>query len=63
MQLDTRFILKANPNSKRAGKHPFPTPTTVEQALRKYVDLRGPLRKKLLSDLAEICLDPIEKQE
>lgn len=31
LSLDTRFIFKANPNSKRstAPKHPFPTPVTV----------------------------------
>lgn len=65
MSLDTRFIFRPNPVSKRstAPKHPFPTPTTVQDALRKYVDLRGPLRKKLITDLADYCLDPNEKKE
>ena len=52
---DAIFSFKPNPNaqSKRstAAKHPFPTPVSVGEALRKYVDLRGTMRKKLLTDL------------
>lgn len=62
-KLETKFGFKANPaNAKRAVKHPFPTPTTVENALRHYVDLRGTLRKKLLADLSPYCEDETEKQ-
>ena len=52
--LNAKFVLRPNPEStkKTAVKHPFPTPCTVEEALKKYVDLRGPLRKKLLADIA-----------
>ena len=62
-KLDQAFVFKANPNaqSKRAAKHPFPTPTTVEEALKRYVDLRGALRKKLLTDLAGFATDPQDK--
>ena len=67
MDPDQWFVFKHNTNSgsKRStpAKHPFPTPIIVGDAIRKYVDLRGQLRKKLLQDLAEICLDPTEKQE
>lgn len=54
--LDSKFVFKTNPDfvTKRstAAKHPFPTPCTIYEALLKYVDLRGALRKKLLSDLS-----------
>jgi NADPH-ferrihemoprotein reductase len=65
--LSQRFAFKSNPNfeSKRstAAKHPFPTPCTVQEALTKYVDLRGALRKKLLSDLIPHCINEEDKQK
>jgi NADPH-ferrihemoprotein reductase len=64
--LNQRFVFKTNPNvAKRstAAKHPFPTPCTVREALTKFVDLRGALRKKLLTDLASHCADESEKQK
>ena len=51
--LSKRFIFKQNPSAKRPAKHPFPGPCTVREALTRYVDLRGPLRKKLLTDLSQ----------
>lgn len=61
--LDQRFIFKANPDGKRgsAAKHPFPTPVSIYDALTRYVDMRGSLRKKLLSDLSGHCTDEVEK--
>lgn len=45
MNPDQWFVFKHNTNSasKRStpAKHPFPTPITVGDAIRKYVDLRG----------------------
>jgi len=65
LELDQRFALVPNPNSKKgeSAKHPFPTPTTVREALTSFVDLHGPLRKKLLKDLSEHCQDPDDKNE
>jgi sulfite reductase alpha subunit-like flavoprotein len=62
--INARFLFKNNPLvvSKRAVKHPFPTPCTIGDAIKKYVDLRGTLRKKLLTDLAPYCTDDAEKQ-
>lgn len=60
--LEKRFVFKANPDSKKANaKHPFPTPCTVREALTKYVDLRGALRKKLLTDISTHCVDESAK--
>jgi len=60
-------VFKSNPNSvsKRstAAKHPFPTPVSVGEAIKLYVDLRGPIRKKLLLDLSEHCTDEDEKNK
>lgn len=63
--LNQRFVFKANPNSAKKGnaKHPFPTPTTVREALLKFVDLKGPIRKKLLKDISVHCTDEDEKQK
>jgi sulfite reductase alpha subunit-like flavoprotein len=65
--LEQRFMFKPNPNfaSKRAAapKHPFLGPCTVREALTKYVDLRGQLRKKLVTDLAGHCTDAETKKK
>jgi NADPH-ferrihemoprotein reductase len=51
--LSQRFIFKQSASAKRQTKHPFPGPCTVREALTRYVDLRGQLRKKLISDLSQ----------
>jgi NADPH-ferrihemoprotein reductase len=43
-------------------KHPFPTPCSIEYALRHFVDLTGMVSKKTLKNLAPYCLHPIEKR-
>ncbi len=62
--LTQRFALKTNPNSTKKGvaKHPFPTPTSVKEALIKFVDLQGPVRKRVLKDLSAYAKDENEKQ-
>ena len=56
------IAIDCNPESKKANaKHPFPTPCTVREALTKYVDLRGPLRKKLITDISSNCIDESAK--
>jgi len=51
--LDQKFMFVSNPlSAKKGAKHPFPTPISVRDALEKFVDLRGPLRKKTLKDLS-----------
>ncbi len=61
--LDQRFVFKANADSKKSNaKHPFPTPCTVREALTKFIDFRGTLRKKLISDLAVHCIDEADKK-
>eukprot|EP00347_Sterkiella_histriomuscorum_P023964 403332775 len=65
VELDSMFVFKSNPNNtkKTAIKHPFPTPISINQALTEFVDLRGPLRKKMLKDLSVHCEDDREKEK
>ncbi len=64
LSLGSQFAFVKNENSKKAdsAKHPFPTPITVREALEYFVDLRGPIRKKLLKDLSEHAGDQEEKK-
>lgn len=62
--LDQWFILKKNPKSTKKGiaKHPFPSPISVREALQNFVDLRGPVSKKSLKDLAALATDESEQR-
>ena len=64
LNLKQRFAFKLNPlsNKKGAIKHPFQTPTTIEEALMKFVDLTGQLSKRTLKDLGNYCSDEDEKK-
>jgi NADPH-ferrihemoprotein reductase len=63
VSLNLQFVFKPNPhNTKKSSvKYPFPTPCSIKTALTDFVDLRGPLRKKMLKDLAVHCEDEEEK--
>ena len=52
------------PHEKPAQiKLPFPTPITVEDALAKFCDLTGPLKKKTLTDLSKFAKSETEAAE
>lgn len=36
---------------------------TVREVLTKFIDLTGPLSKKMIKELATKCSDPKEKEE
>lgn len=63
--LNQRFAFVNNPHAKKKDnvKHPFPTPITIKEAIGSFVDLKGPIRKKLLKDLSGFCKDPVEKKQ
>ena len=47
---------------KSGQKHPFKTPCSIKYAFKHYVDLRGPISKKTIRNLAPYCVNPIEKK-
>ena len=57
---EQRFALRSRTPGGSAP--PLPTPCTVEQALRYYVDLRAPPSKAALLMLAEACARPAEAE-
>ena len=48
--------------SSETKGHPFPTPVTVLDALKKYCDITGLIKKKALKELAMFATDPAAKE-
>lgn len=48
-QWNQKFVLTGG------KKHPFKTPCTVFEAMKKFVDLRGAVSKKMLKELSTHC--------
>jgi sulfite reductase alpha subunit-like flavoprotein len=57
------FVSNPLSSNKGAAKHPFPSPISIGDALQNFVDLRGPIRKKMLKDLSNFCSNPEEKMK
>ena len=55
------FVFQSNVGGAKSIKHPFPTPCTVSDAMKRFVDLSGSVSKKTLNSFAGHCLDPKEK--
>ena len=59
LNLDTKFRWLNNPEySGRAANTPFPIPPegiTYREALTKFIDLVGPISKKLIKELIPLC--------
>ena len=58
-----KFVFENEEGDKEVRKHPFPTPCTIEEAFRKYWDLRGPLDRNTFKNLSEFAIDESEKIE
>ena len=58
-----KFVFSNEERDKEVRKHPFPTPCTIGDALRKYSDLRGPLDRNTFKHLSEFAIDESEKSE
>ena len=57
-----QFVFQSNVAEAKGVKHPFPTPCTVFDAVKRFVDLSGSVSKKTLKSFSGYCLDPKEKQ-
>ena len=65
--LDTTFTLKKNPEyTGRAANTPFPIPKggiTLREVLTKFIDLYGPVSKKLIKELIPLCEAQVDKEK
>ena len=59
LKLDTRFTLAKNPEyTGRTANTPFPIPKsgiTLREVLTKFIDIYGPISKKLIKELIPLC--------
>ncbi|CCH58807.1 hypothetical protein TBLA_0A10290 [Henningerozyma blattae CBS 6284] len=58
--LDPNMIFELN-SIDSTMKLPFPTPTTVESAIRYYLEISGPISRAILSNLVEFAPDETTK--
>ena len=67
LKLDTKFTLSKNPNySGRAANMPFVVPKggiTMREVLTRFIDLYGPVSKKLVKELIGLCEAQADKDK
>ncbi|CAD8213300.1 unnamed protein product [Paramecium octaurelia] len=59
LNLDPQYIFQI----ETKGNHPFPTPISVHNYLKKYCDFLGPITKKQLYTLSQLVDDQKAKEE
>ena len=67
LKLDTKFTLIKNPDyTGRAANMPFVVPKggiTLRDVLTKFIDLYGPVSKKLVKELIPLCEAQVDKDK
>lgn len=60
ININSRFLFKVKEGEK-VKKWPFPTPITISDAIKYYVDLKGRISKETILELSKYAFNDDEK--